>query len=264
MIAPAEEAQAAGLEALPKYPESTVMIRMARLEWRRAVYLASIISNPTYRNEMLYRVAEDESIGSARVANDLPGSADITSLGNRPPSNLAAEAERTPATPNPPAAQPPGAGGQPAPAQGPAGNRPTPLRPAPPGAGLPSRRPATPPPAPQPGGSAGTNQPVDDATFARLADEILVDSWNVARQIDRLIWKNRAMVRISLTASDSRQYTRGVELARTIENAESAPRPCCCWRRPSATITRIKPQRRRTRRRPRRWLAFPRPASAGS
>ena len=65
MIAPAEEAQAAGLEPLPKYPESTVMIRMARLEWRRAVYLASIISNPTYRNEMLYRVAEDESIGSS-------------------------------------------------------------------------------------------------------------------------------------------------------------------------------------------------------
>jgi hypothetical protein len=48
-----------------------------------------------------------------------------------------------------------------------------------------------------------------------------VDSWDVARKIDRLIWKHRAMVRISLTASDSRQYTRGVELARTIDNAES-------------------------------------------
>ena len=48
-----------------------------------------------------------------------------------------------------------------------------------------------------------------------------MDAWNVARKADRLIWKNRAMVYISLEASNSRQYTRGVELARTIENAES-------------------------------------------
>jgi hypothetical protein len=54
-----------------------------------------------------------------------------------------------------------------------------------------------------------------------MADDVLVDSWNVARKIDRLLWKNRAMVRIALSASDSRQYNRGVELARTIENAES-------------------------------------------
>ncbi len=55
----------------------------------------------------------------------------------------------------------------------------------------------------------------------KLADEILVDAWNVAREADRLIWKNRAMVRIALEASDSRQFTRGLELARTIGNAES-------------------------------------------
>ena len=48
-----------------------------------------------------------------------------------------------------------------------------------------------------------------------------MDSWNVADQIDRLIWKNRAMVRITLAASDSHQFKRGVELARTIQNAES-------------------------------------------
>ena len=44
---------------------ATVLIRMARLEWQRGVYLASIIDNPTYRNEMLYKVAESEASGSA-------------------------------------------------------------------------------------------------------------------------------------------------------------------------------------------------------
>src|SRR5262249_29938994 len=55
-------------EALPKQVDSQVAIRMARLEWRRAVYLAKLIDNPTYRNEMLYRVAESEASGSATVA----------------------------------------------------------------------------------------------------------------------------------------------------------------------------------------------------
>jgi hypothetical protein len=43
----------------------------------------------------------------------------------------------------------------------------------------------------------------------------------VATKIDRLIWRNRAMVRIALSASDSRQFSRGVELSKTIDNAES-------------------------------------------
>jgi hypothetical protein len=54
-----------------------------------------------------------------------------------------------------------------------------------------------------------------------MADEVLVDAWDVARKIDRLLWKNRAMVVISLKASDSAQYNRGARLARTIENAEA-------------------------------------------
>jgi hypothetical protein len=72
-----------------------------------------------------------------------------------------------------------------------------------------------PPPAP------GPTDRKAEAEFAKLADEVLVDAWSVASQIDRLIWKNRAMVRIALSASDSRQFTRGVELSRTIDNAES-------------------------------------------
>ena len=43
---------------------------LARLEWQRAVYLALAIGNPTYRNEMLFRVAESEASGSATVANE--------------------------------------------------------------------------------------------------------------------------------------------------------------------------------------------------
>ena len=53
-------------EALPRRRDSEVLIRMARLEWQRGEYLASIIGNPTYRNEMLYKVAESEASGSAR------------------------------------------------------------------------------------------------------------------------------------------------------------------------------------------------------
>jgi hypothetical protein len=49
----------------------------------------------------------------------------------------------------------------------------------------------------------------------------LVDAWNVANKIDRLIWKYRAMVRIALSAADSRQYARAVELSRGIDNAEA-------------------------------------------
>jgi hypothetical protein len=149
------EAEAAEIEALPKRPESTVLVRMARLEWRRAVYLASVIGNPTYRNEMLYRVAESEASGSATIANEYVLAPEQESLGNRPgPGRAAADRK-------------------------------------------------------------------DRETYRKLADTILVEAWDVAKKIDRLIWKNRAMVRIALSASDSGQQKRGVELSRGIPNAES-------------------------------------------
>jgi hypothetical protein len=49
----------------------------------------------------------------------------------------------------------------------------------------------------------------------------LIESFDAAKKIDRLIWKYRAMARIALLAADSEQYARGVELARGIENGES-------------------------------------------
>lgn len=54
-----------------------------------------------------------------------------------------------------------------------------------------------------------------------MADAVLIDSFEVAKKIDRLIWKYRAMVRIALSAADSGQFARAVELSRSMENGES-------------------------------------------
>jgi hypothetical protein len=211
LTAPPEEAQAAGLEPLPKYPEVTVLVRLARLEWRRAEYLASLIGNPTYRNEMLYRVAEDEAVGSSTIANTGLRAADIESLGTRPTPIRVPGVGPNPPIPGPPAANLP----RPAP-----GNQPPPSRsPSTPGATPAENAPGS--PAPSPPAAPADDRKVEQPDYAKMADEILVDAWNVARKIDRLLWKNRAMVRIALSASDSRQYDRGVELSRTIENAEA-------------------------------------------
>jgi hypothetical protein len=138
-------------EALTKRPDINVTIRMARLEWNRAVYLASNIGNPTYRSEMLYKVAESVASGSASLAIDFGRGSESEATTKR---------------------------------QGPAtGDR--------------------------------------NDTYRKLADVLLVDSWEVANKIDRLIWKYRAMVRIALSAADSRQYLRAVELSRGIDNAEA-------------------------------------------
>ena len=157
-------------EALPKRRDSEVLIRMARLEWQRGVYLASNIDNPTYRNEMLYKVAESVASGSATIANEF-----LRDLG----------------------------------------------------ADLPTERPS-PGERPEPGkvpmvDDATKNRGKQDRTetYKKLADAILIDSFDVAKKIDRLIWKYRAMVRIALLAADSRQFARGVELARGIANGES-------------------------------------------
>jgi hypothetical protein len=165
------DADLRGPEAIPKRQDPAVLIRMARLEWKRAVYLASIIDNPTYRNELLYRVAENEASGSTYIANEYLKPPETESLGN-------------PAVP-PNAAE--------------KGQRKEPLK-------LEDRV---------------QQRLAKNQEFSKLSDTILVDSFDVATKIDRLIWKYRAMVRIALLAADSQQYTRGVELSRGIDNAES-------------------------------------------
>jgi hypothetical protein len=165
-------------EALPSGSnDPLVLIRTARLEWKRAVYLAEIIGNPTYRNEMMYKVAENMASGSASIANEFVKPATPASPSQNPP---------------PPA--------DPAPRQGeprPAAN-------------------ATPPRT----ATAGA-KPEDNQAYRQTADTILIESFEVAKKIDRLIWKYRAMARIALLAADSQQYARGFELARGIPNGES-------------------------------------------
>ena len=159
-------------EALPKRRDSTVLIRLARLEWKRGVYLASIIGNPTYRNEMLYEVAESEASGSATIANEYMRTPETDSTGGLP-----APAERT--------------------------------------------EPAKVPAVDDQSQNRAKLAMAKNETFRKLADDILIDSFDDAKKIDRLIWKYRAMVRIALLAADSQQYSRGVALARGIENGES-------------------------------------------
>jgi hypothetical protein len=158
-------------EALPKRVDSQIAIRTARLEWKRGVYLAQLIDNPTYRNEMLYRVAESEASGSASIANEFirPIESDLPPL-------------REPTTP----------GAAPKP-------EPTPKQ-------LEDRR---------------RERAAENEGYKKMADVVLAESAEVAKKIDRLIWRYRGMVRIALLAADSGQYARGFEVARQIENAEA-------------------------------------------
>jgi hypothetical protein len=169
------------LDPLPKGAnDPVVLIRTARLEWKRALYLSQIIGNPTYRNEMMYKVAENMASGSASIANEFIKPAPTTSPSQNPPP---------PAPPAPPAPKP----GE-----------------ARPLAGETPRR-----------GATAATKAADNENYRQTADAILIESFDVAKKIDRLIWKYRAMARIALLAADSQQYSRGFELAKGIANGES-------------------------------------------
>jgi hypothetical protein len=157
-------------EPLPKRLSASDSIRMARLEWRRGVYLAQLIGNPTYRNEMLFRVAESAASGSASIANEYTKPIEIDTLVREPTTtNTPRKDEQTPRQAE-------------------------------------ERR---------------RQRAAEVASFKKEADTILIDSFEIAKKIDRLILKYRAMVRIALLAADSEQYARGVELSRGIQNGEA-------------------------------------------
>ena len=167
-------------EPLPKGADPNVLIRGSRLEWKRAAYLAQIIGNPTYKNQMLYEVAESMASGSASIANEYVMA-------------VTPEPSRAPRPPEP---------ATPAPA------------------------PATPTPKPAADAAPRAAEPAKSKNsnveaMQKTADDILVESYDIARKCDRLIWRYRAMVRIALLAADSDQYKRGFELAKGIENGES-------------------------------------------
>jgi hypothetical protein len=132
---------------LPKSPEINreTLIRRAELEWSRAAHLANRISNPTYRNEMLYRVVDSQAFGSQTIVNEFPHS-DST-------ENTAVE-------------------------------------------------------KPQ-------RHPLDV-----LADQILVKASEYARQINRPVWRDRALVAAASAAAQSSQFDRALQLARLIPQPE--------------------------------------------
>jgi hypothetical protein len=57
--------------ASPK-PDRVALIRRAESDWLRAAGLAQRIGNPTYRNEMMFRVADSLAYGSQTVVNEFP------------------------------------------------------------------------------------------------------------------------------------------------------------------------------------------------
>jgi len=62
------------------------------------------------------------------------------------------------------------------------------------------------------------------AEFKKQADEVLVEAVSFAHQIERPIWKNRAMESIATSAGQSDQNERALEIAGTIRNAEARAR----------------------------------------
>jgi hypothetical protein len=50
------------------------LIRRAQADWLRAADLSQRIGNPTYRSELMYRVADSMAYGSQTVVNEFPGS----------------------------------------------------------------------------------------------------------------------------------------------------------------------------------------------
>ena len=57
-------------EKAPRRAPADVAIRTARLQWRRAAYMAGQIRNPTYRSEYLARAVENMAVGSAVLAQE--------------------------------------------------------------------------------------------------------------------------------------------------------------------------------------------------
>lgn len=74
------------------------------------------------------------------------------------------------------------------------------------------------------GGPKGAPDDEEIAEYKRQADEILTEAVSFAREIERPIWKNRAMELIATAAGQSDQNDRADEIAGTIQNAEARAR----------------------------------------
>ena len=66
-------------EPIPRKLDPKLAIRLARLEWQRAAFLARQIDNPTYRSEYLERVVEGMGKDSTRIVIEYVKTTDRTS-----------------------------------------------------------------------------------------------------------------------------------------------------------------------------------------
>jgi hypothetical protein len=124
-------------------------IRLARLEWRRAAFLARRIINSTYRSEYLGRVAEGMGRDSSRIVLEYVNRVDYGTS------------------------------------------------------------------------TAPKRSEKDTKAFAQSADSFLEEAAEMARTIERPIWRNQALERSAINAGESQQYERAFTIARSIENAEA-------------------------------------------
>jgi len=74
------------------------------------------------------------------------------------------------------------------------------------------------------GGPKGAPSDEEVADYKKQADEILAEALSFAHQIERPIWKNRAMESIATSAGQSDQNDRAAEIAGSIRNAEARAR----------------------------------------
>jgi hypothetical protein len=70
------------------------------------------------------------------------------------------------------------------------------------------------------GGSSGTSGSDSAPSFESQADRILRDAAAHAYRIDRPIWRDRALMLVATSAAGSNQFARGLEIARSIPQAE--------------------------------------------
>jgi hypothetical protein len=132
---------------LPKQapPDRPTLVGRAEIEWLRAAHLAQKIGNPTYRSEMLYRVADNQSFGSQTVLNEFPRQ-----------DSGAKDGEKT--------------------------------------------------------------SPAN--SLEKLADRLMVGASAIAQQIERPVWRDRALVAVASASAQSKQFPRALQVARLIPQPE--------------------------------------------
>lgn len=84
-LAPSPDADAAKPDAdpialpnasKPAKSDRNALIRRAQVDWQKASEMSTTIGNPTYRSEMMYRVADSIAYGSQSIVNEFPNAPD--------------------------------------------------------------------------------------------------------------------------------------------------------------------------------------------